>query len=76
VKAYRFDPARFGGLRVPTLLLVGGASPAAFRTTARAVDAALSDSRLVVLPGQGHAAIDTATDLFTTKVHRFVKELP
>jgi hypothetical protein len=30
----------------------------------------------VVLPGQGHAAMDTATDLFTTEVHRFMKELP
>jgi pimeloyl-ACP methyl ester carboxylesterase len=75
VKAYQFAPARFRDLRVPTLLLVGGASPAAFRTTVQAVDAALPDSRLVVLPGQGHAAMDTATDLFTTEVHRFVKEL-
>jgi pimeloyl-ACP methyl ester carboxylesterase len=76
VKAYRFDPARFRDLRVPTLLLAGGASAAAFRTTAQAVDAALSDSRVVVMPGQGHAAMDTATDLFTTEVHRFAKELP
>ncbi len=75
VKAYRFDPTRFGDLRVPTMLLVGGASAAAFRTTARAVDSALSHSRLVVLPGQGHAAMDTTTDLFTTEVHRFVKDL-
>jgi pimeloyl-ACP methyl ester carboxylesterase len=36
---------------------------------------ALPDSRVVVLPGQGHAATDTATDVFTTEVHRFVKEL-
>jgi pimeloyl-ACP methyl ester carboxylesterase len=75
VKAYRFDPARFGDLRVPTLLLAGGASAAAFHTTARVVDEALSRSRLVVLPGQGHAAMDTATDPFTTEVHRFVKEV-
>ena len=60
---------------MPTLLLIGGASAAAFRTTVQAVAAALSDSRLVALPGQGHAAMDTATDLFTTEVHRFVKEL-
>lgn len=76
VKAYRFDPARFRDLRVPTLLLAGGASAAAFQTTASAVAGALPHSRLVVLPGQGHAAMDTATDLFTTKVHRFVQELP
>jgi pimeloyl-ACP methyl ester carboxylesterase len=61
---------------VPTLLLAGGASTAAFRTTAQAIAAALPDSRVVVLPGQGHAAMDTGTDLFTAEVHRFVKELP
>jgi pimeloyl-ACP methyl ester carboxylesterase len=63
VKAYRFDPARFRNLRVPTLLLAGGASAAAFHTTAQVVAAALPISRVVVLPGQGHVAMDTATDL-------------
>lgn len=76
MKTYRFDPSRFRDLRVPTLMLLGGASAAAFRTTAHTVAEALPDSHVVVLPGQGHAAMDTATDLFTTEVHGFVKELP
>jgi pimeloyl-ACP methyl ester carboxylesterase len=76
VKAYRFDPARFRDLRVPTLLLAGGVSATAFHTTARAIARTLPDSRVVVLPGQEHAAMDTATDLFATEVHSFVKELP
>jgi len=45
-------------------------------TTARAIAGTLPDSRVVVLPGQEHAAMDTATDLFATEVHSFVKELP
>jgi hypothetical protein len=39
------------------------------------VDAALPNSRIVVLPGQGHVAIDTGTDLFTTEVLRFTAAL-
>ncbi len=74
VKAYRFDPERFKGLGVPTLLLSGGASPAAFRKAAEAADEALPDSRIVAMPGQGHAAMDTATDLFTTEVLRFLEK--
>jgi pimeloyl-ACP methyl ester carboxylesterase len=72
VKAYRFDPERFGDLGVPTLLLSGGDSPAALRKAAEAVDEALPDSSIVVMPGHGHAAMDTGTDLFTTEVLRFL----
>ena len=76
VKAYRFDPERFGDLGVPTLLLSGGESPAALRKAAEVVDEALPDSRIVVMPGHGHAAMDTATDLFTSEVLRFVRGAP
>jgi pimeloyl-ACP methyl ester carboxylesterase len=73
VKAYRLDPERFRGLGVSTLLLSGGDGPAALRKAAEAVDEMLSDSRLVVMPGHGHAAMDTGTDLFTTEVLRFLE---
>jgi pimeloyl-ACP methyl ester carboxylesterase len=72
VKAYRFDPEHFRNLATPALMLAGGKSPVALRKAAQAVDAALSDSRLVVLEGQGHAAIDTGIDLFTAEVLRFL----
>jgi hypothetical protein len=32
----------------------------------------LPDSRVVVMPGHGRAAMDTGTDLFTTEVPRFL----
>jgi pimeloyl-ACP methyl ester carboxylesterase len=73
VKAYRLDSERFRDLGVPTLLLSGGESPAALRKAAEAVDEAMPDSRIVVMVGQGHAAMDTGTDLFTTEVLRFVE---
>ena len=71
VKAYRFDPERFDDLEVPTLVLSGGESPAALRKAAKAVDEALPDSSSVAMPGQGRAAMDTGTDLFTSEVLRF-----
>ncbi len=73
VKAYRFDPERFRDFGVPTLLLSGGDSPAALREAGETVDEALPDSRFVVMAGQGHAAMDTGTDLFTAEVLRFFK---
>jgi pimeloyl-ACP methyl ester carboxylesterase len=71
-EAYHFDAARFERLGVPTLLLLGGASPAVFEEAEVAVNGTLPNSRIVVMPGQGHAAMDTATDLFTTEVLRFL----
>jgi pimeloyl-ACP methyl ester carboxylesterase len=73
VKAYRFDHGRFADLGVPTLVLSGGESPAALRKAAEAVDEALANSRIVVMSGHGHAAMDTGTELFTTEVLRFVE---
>ena len=72
-KAYGLDPERFRDLGVPTLMLSGGESPAALGKAAGAVKEALSDSRMVVMAGQGHAAMDTGPDLFTTEVLRFVE---
>jgi pimeloyl-ACP methyl ester carboxylesterase len=73
VKGYGLSPERFGDLQVPTLVLSGGESPAALKKAAEAVDEALANSRIVVMSGQGHAAMDTGTDLFTTEVLRFVE---
>ena len=72
VKAYRFDSQRFRELEVPTLVLSGDESPVALRKAAEAVDETLPDSRIVVMTGQGHAAMDTATDLFVSEVLSFL----
>ncbi len=73
-REYRFDPARFRNLDVPTLFLQGGDSPDPFKVAAEAVRAALPDCRVVVMPGQRHAAMDTGTDLFTSEVLSFLAE--
>jgi pimeloyl-ACP methyl ester carboxylesterase len=74
-RSYGFEPGRFAAMRTPTLLLLGGDSPALFRRAVEAVHAALPDSRLVVLPGQQHVAMDTAPDLFLEEVTRFLNGL-
>jgi pimeloyl-ACP methyl ester carboxylesterase len=71
-EAYRFDPKRYKDPSVPTLLLSGEDSPDDLAASTKAVDEALSDSRTVVMRGQGHVAIDTGTGLFTTEVLRFL----
>jgi pimeloyl-ACP methyl ester carboxylesterase len=73
-EAYRFQPERFETLNVPTLLLLGGDSPSFFKAAVEAAHAALPNSRIVVLPGQQHIAIDTAPELFVGEVLAFLNE--
>jgi pimeloyl-ACP methyl ester carboxylesterase len=72
-EAYRFDPERFEDLGVPTLMLEGSDSPAFLKAADKAVDETLPNCRIVVMSGQGHAAMDTGTDLFTAEVVRFLE---
>ncbi len=71
-REYRFDAGRFQDLRVPTLFLEGGDSADPFKEAAAAVGRALPDCRVVTLPGQRHAAMDTAPELFTAEVLAFL----
>lgn len=73
-RSYRFRAERFAGLRVPTLLLLGGDSPPFFRQAIGVVDAALPNSSVVILPGQQHIAMDTNPELFVSEVLRFLLE--
>ena len=71
-RRYAFAAERFASLDVPTLLLAGGDSPAAFGAAAAALEAALPASRTAVMPGQRHAAMDTGTELFLAEVLGFL----
>jgi pimeloyl-ACP methyl ester carboxylesterase len=72
-REYVFDPARFRDLDVPTLYLQGGDSSEPFKAAGEALQGALPDCRVAVMPGQRHAAMDTATDLFTAQVLSFLE---
>jgi pimeloyl-ACP methyl ester carboxylesterase len=71
---YRFEAERFKGLDIATLLLLGGDSPHFFKAAIAALHAALPNSRIVIMPGQQHIAIDTAPDLFAREVVAFLSE--
>ncbi|WP_101297639.1 alpha/beta fold hydrolase [Halegenticoccus soli] len=71
---YEFDAARFADLVTPTLLLSGGESPKWFREATDAVNDALPNSRITILDGQQHVAMNTAPDLFIDEVLTFVRE--
>jgi pimeloyl-ACP methyl ester carboxylesterase len=69
---YNFDPARLADLKTPTLLLLGGESPALEKAAAEALDAALPDGRIVVMPDQAHVAYRTGPEVFVRKVAQFL----
>jgi pimeloyl-ACP methyl ester carboxylesterase len=71
-QGYQYKPERFKDLKVPTLILLGGDSPRVFKASVEAEHQALPNSRIVVLPGQQHNAIDNAPDLFTREVLAFL----
>lgn len=73
-EAYRFEPERFKQLPVPTMMLLGGDSPPFARKNVEQWHDTLPDSRMVVLPGQQHIAMDTAPDLFVREVRTFLAE--
>jgi pimeloyl-ACP methyl ester carboxylesterase len=71
---YRLDKARLARMRSPTLLLLGGDSPMFFKKAIEAVHASLPKSRIDVMPGQRHTAIDMAPELFLRSVLEFLVE--
>ena len=74
VVAYQPEPERFKEMNAPTLMLLGGDSPPFARENTDYWHAALPNSKVVVLPGQQHIAMDTAPDLFTGEVAKFLNQ--
>jgi pimeloyl-ACP methyl ester carboxylesterase len=73
-ETYQFDAKRFESFHVPTLMLLGGESPQFLKRATELVAGALSSSRIVVLPGQQHAAMNTAPDMFVREVIAFLAD--
>jgi pimeloyl-ACP methyl ester carboxylesterase len=73
LESYRPDPSRFVSLDIPTLLLLGGDSPARYRTAIELMSTLIRGSRIEVLSGQQHNAMDTAPELFAETMINFLK---
>ncbi|WP_121743549.1 alpha/beta fold hydrolase [Natronorubrum halophilum] len=72
--SYAFEPERFVDMTTPTLLLVGGESPQWSKDVAEQFHETLPNSRISVLEGQGHVAMNTAPNRFVEEVFAFVQE--
>lgn len=69
---YAFDPTRLARLTQPVLLLAGTASEPFLKRATEAVNAALPNSRVELMEGEGHVAITTAPDLVARIVLDFL----
>lgn len=72
--SWLFDPAKYRGMTVPTLLLTGSDTFQTARDGTYALHEALPNSRVAVMEGQGHAAMTSAPDLFVREVLDFLLE--
>jgi pimeloyl-ACP methyl ester carboxylesterase len=64
-------PALAAAVRVPAMLILGSQTPAWAADITRELQAALPDSTLAMLDGEGHEAIDTAPALITSLLLKF-----
>ena len=71
---YEFDPDQFEGMTTPTVLFSGEESPPALIATTEIVAEGLPNSRTVDFEGQGHFAMNTATDRFIDEVLAFTQQ--
>jgi len=69
---YVFNAAQFKAFNIPTLLLLGSESPEVIKRQVATIHQGLPDSQVVVLNGQGHGAMYTASDLFVKEVVGFL----
>jgi len=67
-----FGPTRLANLRTPTLLMLGGDSPPFEKAAAGALNAALPNGRIAVVPHQAHLAHRTAPGVFVREVASFL----
>jgi pimeloyl-ACP methyl ester carboxylesterase len=68
-----FHPEQAARMTAPTLLLVGGDSPASLRAGYEGLAAALPDARVTVLDGQQHIAHAVIPDVFAGHVLWFLE---
>jgi pimeloyl-ACP methyl ester carboxylesterase len=71
-RSFPGDAAELANIKIPTLMLIGGASPERMVTGARTIAARLPHAEIVELPGQQHMAQMTSAPLFAASVNHFL----
>jgi pimeloyl-ACP methyl ester carboxylesterase len=74
-RSFSGDATEVARVLVPTLMLVGGASPARMTTGTETIAARLPDARVVVLEGQQHMAMLSAPAPFAAAVSSFLPKM-
>jgi pimeloyl-ACP methyl ester carboxylesterase len=69
---FRFDPEKLKELHIPTLLLLGGDSPAFMKRATAMLQETLQNAKTVILEGQQHVAMETAPELLQKEVLSFL----
>ena len=72
---FEFDPGQFTDMATPTKLLTGSESPAYYKKVTWAVHDMLPHSRISVIQGHGHVAMNSAPVLFINKVLALVFDM-
>ena len=72
-RAFSADESLLSQVRIPTLMLLGGASPARMRVAAETLTQRLPNARLRELPGQQHVAMLLAPAAFASAVNEFLE---
>jgi pimeloyl-ACP methyl ester carboxylesterase len=75
-RSFSADPSELAAIRIPTLVLLGGASPQRMRSGAEVVAARLPHATLRELPEQRHMAMLSAPALFAAAVNEFLAAHP
>ena len=71
-RSYKFVKNNFENHSVPTLLILGGDSVARYKNAIDLLHSSLAGSKLSVLAGEKHGAIDSAPDLFAATALDFL----
>ena len=71
-RSFKADPAELARIRIPTLMLIGGASPERMMAGARTVASRLPHAQIGELAGQQHVAQLSAAPLFAATVNAFL----
>jgi pimeloyl-ACP methyl ester carboxylesterase len=74
IVSYVFDAQRFSLMETPTLLLLGGESLPFYRAAIETLKKYIVNSRISIMAGQQHAAMETAPELFLREVIEFLTE--
>ena len=75
-RAFSADERELAKVRVPTLMLLGGASPTRMRVAAETITQRLPQAQLRVLAGQQHVAMLLAPAVFADAVNDFLTPTP